>query len=110
MVIFVIKEIRLEKNLTVEYVSKMSGISQSYYSDIENNKEVNPSIELLEKIANVLGVSIKKIFFADSEIESIRNQLHRYIKRYGINHPKTLNYSQIIDTLLNAKNDKNKQK
>lgn len=110
MIIFVIKEIRQEKGLTLEYLSKKCNISQSYLSDIENNKLTNPSITLLEKISDELGISIKKIFFADSEIESVRKQLHRYINKYGLTHPKVLNYSRLMDTLINAKNDKNNQK
>ena len=41
MVIFVIKDIRSEKNINLYKLSKLTGITRSYLRDLENNKKNN---------------------------------------------------------------------
>lgn len=50
-----IKQKRTEKKLTQEEVSKLIGISRSYFSDIENGRSV-PSGRVLLKINEVLPI------------------------------------------------------
>ena len=49
-----IKKIRLEKNLTQEYVAEQLNISQSYYAKIENGKK-ELTLNLLFNISKVLN-------------------------------------------------------
>ncbi|PFM82708.1 hypothetical protein COJ46_02555 [Bacillus sp. AFS077874] len=52
------KNLRQEKNLSFHQLSKLSGVSRPYLSNIENNKVVGkPSAEILSKIAEPLGVT-----------------------------------------------------
>lgn len=50
----VLREKRLQRNLTMRQVSEASNISESFYSMIENG-ERRPSVETAKKIASVLG-------------------------------------------------------
>lgn len=57
----VIKEFRKLNDLNLEEFGKMCGLSRSYISMLENNKDprgnpVNPSLETVDKIATAIGV------------------------------------------------------
>lgn len=59
----VIKEFRKLNNLSLEEFGKMAGLSKSYVSMLENNKDprgnpVNPSLETIDKIAGAIGVDV----------------------------------------------------
>ncbi|WP_316213772.1 MULTISPECIES: helix-turn-helix transcriptional regulator [unclassified Bradyrhizobium] len=51
-----VKRIRLEKKLTQEQFSDMSGFSQQYLSGLESGRR-NPTVVTLYEIAKALGVS-----------------------------------------------------
>lgn len=61
MIELLIKEIRLEKNMTQEELSQKSGISESYISELENNLKM-PTILTLCKLAEALEVEITKLY------------------------------------------------
>ncbi|ELD8124351.1 helix-turn-helix transcriptional regulator, partial [Staphylococcus pseudintermedius] len=52
-----IKKIRKEKNITQSQLARSLEISQSYLSDLENNRK-NLGIKTIEKIAKKLNVSV----------------------------------------------------
>ena len=52
-----IKEVRIEKHLTQEYLAKMTDVNVSHISNIETNK-VRVSLTLLVGICNALGVTL----------------------------------------------------
>ncbi|MGK5086838.1 helix-turn-helix transcriptional regulator [Bdellovibrionota bacterium FG-2] len=56
-----ISQIRRRKALTSERLAYENGISKGYLSDIENGNRL-PSLKLLEKIANALGVRLRDLF------------------------------------------------
>lgn len=53
-----IRRIRKSKGLTIRDLSKKSEVSQGYISDLENERETRPSLDILGKLANALEVSI----------------------------------------------------
>lgn len=57
----VIKKLIEEKNTTAYMVAKKGKISNSYLSDLLNNKRKNPSIDALKKIADGLDVSVQEL-------------------------------------------------
>lgn len=57
----VIRELRLERQISQEALADICGLHRTYVSDIELGKR-NISLENIEKIANALGVSIEFIF------------------------------------------------
>lgn len=56
-----IKQVRLEKNMTLETLSKLCGISKGHLSKIER-QEKDPKLSTLIKIALALEVDIKKLY------------------------------------------------
>ncbi|WP_395541035.1 helix-turn-helix domain-containing protein [Neotabrizicola sp. sgz301269] len=58
-----VQRIRREKNLSQEELAHRADIHQTYLSGVENGKR-NPSILVVERIANALGVDISEIFKA----------------------------------------------
>lgn len=56
-----IAEKRKEKHFTQTQLAKILDIDRTHLSKVENGK-VRPSTALLERIANVLGCSIKDFF------------------------------------------------
>jgi len=61
-----IKQVREEKGISTYELSKLTGISQSVVSKLENNKR-SQDLELIEKIANALGVDIENLIIDTAE-------------------------------------------
>lgn len=61
MIELFIRKIRIEKNMTQEELSRKSGISESYISELENNLKM-PTILTLCKLAEALEVEITKLY------------------------------------------------
>lgn len=58
-----LKIARIKKHLTQEELAKRSGISRNLISKVENGNMEKISYEKMNKIAKVLGVSVKELFF-----------------------------------------------
>lgn len=56
-----IKELRKEQGMSQETFAYESGIDRRYMSDIENGKR-NISLDILERIADKLEISLSKLF------------------------------------------------
>lgn len=56
-----VKNFRKEKNLSISELAVITGVAKSYISSIERNIKSNPSIHILEKIAEGLGVPLLSI-------------------------------------------------
>lgn len=56
-----IKEVRTKKNMTLETLSKLSGISKGHLSKIER-EERNPTLVTMVQIALALKVDIKELY------------------------------------------------
>lgn len=56
-----LQRIRWEKNMTVERLSKLSGVSSSEITKIENN-QVSPTLDTMCKLSHALNVHIWKIW------------------------------------------------
>lgn len=56
-----VKKVRLEKNMTLETLAKLSGISKGHLSKIER-EEREPRISTLIQIAMALKVDIKELY------------------------------------------------
>ena len=103
MIVFNIKMIRQQKNITIYKLAKLTGLSRTYIRNIENNIEVNPSIAVLYKIAEALNVNIKDLFYTKLDIDTLKESLYNSIDNTGINSKETLEISNIIDLLVNIK-------
>ena len=56
-----VKEAREERNMSQYRLAKITGISSSYISELENGKYRNPSAEVLMKLSRALGISVSKL-------------------------------------------------
>ena len=60
---FRIKDVARIKGVTMKELSEMLGVTPSYLSRI-NGKRINPSVDLLQKIAEALNVPVHQIIVA----------------------------------------------
>ncbi|TQS74844.1 helix-turn-helix domain-containing protein [Ornithinibacillus gellani] len=60
-----IKRLRKEKKLSISELAERANVAKSYLSSIERNLQVNPSIQFIEKISTVLGVSVNELIQDD---------------------------------------------
>ncbi|WP_064202822.1 helix-turn-helix domain-containing protein [Brevibacillus brevis] len=79
-----LKALRKSKNITVKSLAELSGVSQSYLTNVENNKRGIPSPDILKKLEGPLGVPYKELMVkaghwneADSPapLEDIKNRM-----------------------------------
>ena len=103
MFVFVIKNIRLKKSLTIYQLSKMTNIARTYLVELENNKKFNPSLKTMYKIANALEVKVDDLFYSELDIDNLKEEMYRRIDEYGIDSKEALEVSQVIDLLINIK-------
>jgi transcriptional regulator with XRE-family HTH domain len=56
-----IRRLAEKKGITIYKVMKSSGVSMAYMYDLVNNKQTNPSVDILKKIAKALDVNIDEL-------------------------------------------------
>lgn len=62
-----IQTLRQERGLSLSELSEKSNVAKSYLSAIERGIQMNPSIQVMEKLAQVLGVSVQYLVSGDTE-------------------------------------------
>ncbi|MGO5072398.1 helix-turn-helix domain-containing protein [Clostridium sporogenes] len=74
-----IKKLRTSMRLSINALAKACQMSPGYLSDLEKGKKDNPSIDVLEKIANKLNVTVQQLFKEDiettDEIDELENEM-----------------------------------
>ncbi|QSX06159.1 helix-turn-helix domain-containing protein [Sedimentibacter sp. zth1] len=65
-----LRNLRKEKEYTIEYLANLSGFTASYISQIERNK-IEPSLSALNKICDILNVSLYYFIEDDSKKTNI---------------------------------------
>ncbi|MFD1413502.1 helix-turn-helix domain-containing protein [Oceanobacillus jeddahense] len=63
-----IKQLRKERQISLSELAEQAGVAKSYLSSIERNLQSNPSIQFVEKISQVLGVSTKDLINESNSI------------------------------------------
>jgi len=53
-----IKKLRQEKKMSISELAEKANVAKSYLSSIERNLQVNPSIQFMEKVSDVLEVNV----------------------------------------------------
>lgn len=56
-----VKQLREERNFSIEHLADVSNVDRNYISDIEKGKR-NVSIEIIEKLSKGLKVKIQELF------------------------------------------------
>lgn len=88
-----LKEILVQRGITLKEFAQSSGISQSNLSNYLNGN-ISPTLDTLKKIALNLNIDLVELFREKDEIEI-------YAKRDGILYP--INKSDILD-IISRKN------
>lgn len=74
-----IKQKRTEKNISTRELARRSGVSQPYISQLENNKDISPTNDMLKKLAKGLGISyielLQKAGILEEDIADGENEL-----------------------------------
>lgn len=60
--------------MSLSEVAEQAGIAKSYLSSIERGIQSNPSIQFMEKVGKVLGVTVNELLISESD-EKIREKL-----------------------------------
>lgn len=60
-VVILLKEVRKEKNYTLQQLSKKTGISTTHINDIEN-KMKEPSFSMMVRLSYALNVPLDKLY------------------------------------------------
>lgn len=61
-----IKNKRQEKEMSLSELAEKANVAKSYLSSIERNLQTNPSIQFIEKVSKVLGVSANDLIKEDN--------------------------------------------
>ncbi|MBB6453680.1 XRE family transcriptional regulator of biofilm formation [Salirhabdus euzebyi] len=61
-----IKKYREQKRMSVSELATEADVAKSYISSLERNLQSNPSIQVIEKVSQVLGVSVDTILHGES--------------------------------------------
>ena len=97
MIVFLIKELRKIKKVTLKQLKKQTGISISYLSRIENNKVKNPSLLAIVKIAEALNLKLDEIYFEETDINGMKRALNIYMQVYESDCEKLIKLSKKIN-------------
>lgn len=108
MFVFFIKSLRTKKKISLNSLSKLTGLSRGYLFDLENNRKFNPTLETLYKISSALDVNIKELFYTELDLDILKETMYKKIDKYGIDSKEVLEISQVIDLIINVKTQKNK--
>jgi len=68
-----LKRTRNIYGITASQMSKQLGISASYLSEIENGKK-HPSVELLQKYADIYGIKLSSLILLSESIEEAKEK------------------------------------
>ncbi|WP_134684449.1 helix-turn-helix domain-containing protein [Brevibacillus migulae] len=64
-----IQRLRKEKGLSLSELAERAGVAKSYLSSIERGIQSNPSIQFLEKVSTVLGMTVESIIHEEPDID-----------------------------------------
>lgn len=79
----VIRDIRKKKKITQTQLAKLSQITQTYLSQIENNQK-EPTIPTLKAIADSLSIPLPILLFLSVENEDIPEKNGKLMMRYPL--------------------------
>ncbi|MDP4146346.1 MAG: helix-turn-helix domain-containing protein [Bacillota bacterium] len=64
-----IKKLREDMNLTLKDLAEKSGVGKSTISEIETGKATNPKTATLQKLSNVLGVTVNDLLSTEEKLD-----------------------------------------
>ncbi len=104
MFVFIIKELREERGITLKQLAKKIELSKRHLIKIERNEIHDIKLSTLYKIAHELGISITNLYYTMEDQEKLRNEMYMYIDKCGLNSKEAKKISEILDMLQNFRN------
>lgn len=101
-----LKEIRLNKKLTLENLAKITGFTKGYLSQIENASQP-PPIYTLSRISNALGVDVTELFNKTPVGEPYQEITISRRNHYKQHNRESTPYGYIFEDLAPLKKGKN---
>lgn len=96
-----IYQYRIKRGLTLSELAERAGIAKSYLSNIERSLNRNPSIQVVEKIAQVLDVDMGTLLEInkrnENQIESEWIEFVNELKESGIEKKQIQEYKTVIE-------------
>lgn len=68
---FALRQLRREKGVTMSELSRLSGVSRTYISELESGKANDPSVAVLTSLAEALGVPPSRMLGEPEERPSV---------------------------------------
>jgi transcriptional regulator with XRE-family HTH domain len=97
-----IRELRKEKELTLEKLAEMASMSKSYLWELENRESQRPSAEKLTQLADVLGVAASYFIEEDVRVPEERHRDEAFYRNYKKLDPETKEQlRKILETFKN---------
>lgn len=94
-----LKELRKEKELTLEKLAEMAGMSKSYLWELENRESQRPSAEKLTQLADVLGVAASYFLEEDVREPEERHLDEAFYRNYQkLDSPSKEQLRKILET------------
>lgn len=100
-----LRELRLERGLSLNKLGEVTGISKSYLSFLERDIHKNPSLEILAKIAKALDVDIDYFINDDPSSEKQEGNIYRFEISVSDTEIDTQKVKQLEDLLKILKKD-----
>lgn len=76
-----LKKIRTAKGYSVYKLSQLSGVSETHIRDLERGDR-NPSLDTVERIANVFGISLSEILNEDETVSYLTSEEKEFLDCY----------------------------
>ena len=64
-----IQELRIKRGLSLSELAERAGVAKSYLSAIERMIQINPSIQVLEKLSAVLEIPVQQLLVDETITE-----------------------------------------
>lgn len=101
MILYIIKEKREELGLSLETLSKLSGIDAKRLFEIENNNIQTLEVKEIDKIAKALNIKTIELYYTIADYEKVREEFEKAVEEEGINSYRTRKLNVILDKLHN---------
>ena len=104
-----IKHYRKLQKMSLSELAENAGVAKSYLSSIERNLQSNPSIQFLEKISDVLGISVNQLLHDEAdeaeniELDSDWTELVREAMKSGVSKEQFKEFLEFNKWRINNK-------
>lgn len=94
-----LRRLRQTRGLTIRDVARAAGLTESFISQLERSR-VNPSVASLQRIAQVLGASLGRLF---DEMATPNGRVVRRSRRARLNYPGLRATDYLLSPDLNGR-------